>query len=113
MSVAGRRRSLGAGAVEEEEGEGGYRPVAYRTEGVRLACLVNASVTVCGESIIAFGGFDQYTDEVFNHVLRLDLNSYTWTLVDNYGDIPSVRMGMCLRPIGCASMAPFPLSLAM
>lgn len=31
---------------------------------MRLACLVNASVTVCGEdSIYAFGGFDQYTDE--------------------------------------------------
>ncbi|KAI5810551.1 hypothetical protein BZA77DRAFT_169048 [Pyronema omphalodes] len=65
-----------------------------RSKGVRLACLVNASVTVCGEdSIYAFGGFDQYTDEVFNHVLKLDLKTYTWTLVDNYGDIPSVRMG--------------------
>jgi hypothetical protein len=32
--------------------------------GARLACLVNASVTVCrDDSIIAFGGFDQYTDE--------------------------------------------------
>lgn len=32
--------------------------------GARLACLVNASVTVCGEdAIYAFGGFDQYTDE--------------------------------------------------
>lgn len=37
---------------------------AYRTEGARLSCLVNASVTVCGEdSIYAFGGFDQFTDE--------------------------------------------------
>ncbi|TGZ77954.1 galactose oxidase [Ascodesmis nigricans] len=71
-----------------------YRPVAYRTEGARLACLVNASVTVCGDdAIYAFGGFDQYSDEVFNHVLKLDLNTYTWSLVDNYGDIPSVRMG--------------------
>jgi len=40
MSVAGRRRSLGAGAVEEEEGEGGYRPVAYRTEGACLSLLL-------------------------------------------------------------------------
>lgn len=32
--------------------------------GARLACLVNASVTVCGDdAIYAFGGFDQYTDE--------------------------------------------------
>lgn len=27
-------------------------------------------------------------------MLKLDLHTYTWTLVDNYGDIPSVRMGM-------------------
>ena len=52
-----RKRSLGAT-------DASYRPVAYRTEGVRLSCLVNASVTVCGDdSIYAFGGFDQYTDE--------------------------------------------------
>ncbi|KAL8737967.1 MAG: hypothetical protein Q9181_001189 [Wetmoreana brouardii] len=43
--------------------------------------------------IYAFGGFDQYTDEVYNHVLKLDLKSLQWTLVDNYGDIPGVRMG--------------------
>ncbi|KAI5785787.1 hypothetical protein EDC01DRAFT_188221 [Geopyxis carbonaria] len=86
-----RRRTLLGGDVIDD---GTYRPVAYRTEGARLACLVNASVTVCGEdSIYAFGGFDQYTDEVFNHVLKLNLNTFTWTLVDNYGDIPSVRMG--------------------
>ncbi|KAF8244441.1 galactose oxidase [Wilcoxina mikolae CBS 423.85] len=89
-----RKKSLSGGVVVGEGGVGSYRPVAYRTEGVRLACLVNASVTVCGEdSIYAFGGFDQYTDEVFNHVLKLDLHTFTWTLVDNYGDIPSVRMG--------------------
>lgn len=37
--------------------------------GARLACLVNASVTVCGddEAIYAFGGFDQYTDEGMVH----------------------------------------------
>ena len=36
-----------------------------------------------------------YTDGylVYNHVLRLDLNTLQWTLVDNYGDIPGVRMG--------------------
>ena len=110
-----RKQSLGWDGVS-----GG---VAYRTEGVRLACLVNASVTVCGDdSIYAFGGFDQFTDEgaqllealafslsvcallliwetrlvVFNHVLKLDLKTFTWKLVDNYGDIPSVRMGTLL-----------------
>lgn len=30
---------------------------------------------------------------VYNHVLRLDLNTLRWELVDNYGDIPGVRMG--------------------
>lgn len=72
----------------------GYRPKITRTLGQRPACLVNASVTYCGNNqIYAFGGFDQYTDEVYNHVLRLDLISHQWSLVDNYGDIPGVRMG--------------------
>lgn len=30
---------------------------------------------------------------VYNHVLKLDLGSLQWSLVDNYGDIPGVRMG--------------------
>lgn len=73
----------------------GYRPKITRTLGQRPACLVNASVTYCGNNqIYAFGGFDQYTDEVYNHVLRLDMVSHQWSLVDNYGDIPGVRMGM-------------------
>ncbi|KAH8813334.1 hypothetical protein F5884DRAFT_820924 [Xylogone sp. PMI_703] len=72
----------------------GYRPKVTRTLGQRPACLVNASVTYCGNNqIYAFGGFDQYTDEVYNHVLRLDLVTHQWSLVDNYGDIPGVRMG--------------------
>ncbi|EQL01312.1 kelch repeat protein [Ophiocordyceps sinensis CO18] len=72
----------------------GYRPKITRTLGQRPACLVNASVTYCGNNrIYAFGGFDQYTDEVYNHVLRLDLSCHQWSLVDNYGDIPGVRMG--------------------
>lgn len=71
-----------------------YRPKVTRTLGQRPACLVNASVTYCGNNqIYAFGGFDQYTDEVYNHVLKLDLVSHQWSLVDNYGDIPGVRMG--------------------
>lgn len=76
----------------------GYRPWKItRTLGQRPACLVNASVTYCGNNqIYAFGGFDQYTDEVYNHVLRLDMVSHQWSLVDNYGDIPGVRMGMVL-----------------
>ncbi|KZF21961.1 hypothetical protein L228DRAFT_247571 [Xylona heveae TC161] len=72
----------------------GYRPRVIRTIGQKPACLVNASVTYCGDNqIYAFGGFDRWTDEVYNHVLKLDLTTLQWSLVDNYGDIPGVRMG--------------------
>ncbi|KAI5288715.1 hypothetical protein KEM54_004977 [Ascosphaera aggregata] len=75
-------------------GSEGYRPTVKKCLDHVPACLVNASVTYCGDNqIYTFGGFDQYTDEVYNHVLRLDLNSQEWTLVDNFGDIPGVRMG--------------------
>jgi hypothetical protein len=59
-----------------------YKPHVVKTVGhQRPACLVNATVTWCGErTIIAFGGFDTYTDEVYNHVLRLDLNTHQWSL---------------------------------
>lgn len=71
-----------------------YMPKIITTVGQRPACLVNASVTYVGkDEIYAFGGFDQFTDEVYNHVLRLNLNAKQWNLVDNYGDIPGVRMG--------------------
>ncbi|KAF2751561.1 kelch repeat protein [Sporormia fimetaria CBS 119925] len=72
----------------------GYKPKIITTIGAKPACLVNASVTFVGkDQIYAFGGFDQYTDEVYNHVLRLNLVTRQWNLVDNYGDIPGVRMG--------------------
>lgn len=71
-----------------------YHPKIISTIGQRPACLVSASVTYVGnDEIYAFGGFDQYTDEVYNHVLRLNLSTRQWALVDNYGDIPGVRMG--------------------
>ncbi|KAK5134692.1 hypothetical protein LTR08_006207 [Meristemomyces frigidus] len=71
-----------------------YMPKIITTVGQRPACLVNASVTYVGNDMIyAFGGFDQYTDEVYNHVLKLNLLVRQWSLVDNYGDIPGVRMG--------------------
>lgn len=42
----------------------GISPKVSRTAGQRPSCLVNASVTYCGDNqIYAFGGFDQYTDE--------------------------------------------------
>ncbi|KIW70289.1 hypothetical protein PV04_02574 [Phialophora macrospora] len=72
----------------------GAKPKISKTTGQKPACLVNASVTYCGnDQIYAFGGFDQFTDEVYNHVLRLNLKTLNWALVDNYGDIPGVRMG--------------------
>ena len=41
-----------------------YKPKILRTCGQRPACLVNASVTYCGDNkIYAFGGFDHDTDE--------------------------------------------------
>ncbi|KAF2430090.1 hypothetical protein EJ08DRAFT_634230 [Tothia fuscella] len=71
-----------------------YKPTIITTVGARPATLVNASVTYVGnDQIYAFGGFDQYTDEVYNHVLKLNLQTRQWSLVDNYGDIPGVRMG--------------------
>lgn len=36
-----------------------------------------------------------YYGIVYNHVLKLDLQTLHWELVDNYGDIPGVRMGSC------------------
>lgn len=36
---------------------------------------------------------------VYNHVLKLDLGNLQWTLVDNYGDIPGVRMGKSAKYI--------------
>jgi hypothetical protein len=86
---------LPASPVRGIRGAGeGSSPTVRRTVGQRPACLVNASVTYCGKNqIYAFGGFDRYTDEIYNHVLRLDLNTYQWQLVDNFGAIPGVRMG--------------------
>lgn len=71
-----------------------YIPKIITTVGQRPACLINASVTYVGNDLIyAFGGFDHVTDEVYNHVLKLNLSARQWSLVDNYGDIPGVRMG--------------------
>jgi hypothetical protein len=94
----------------------GYKPKMISTIGAKPACLVNASVTYVGDDqIYAFGGFDQFTDEVYNHVLRLNLVTRQWNLVDNYGDIPGVRMGrsivLVLRP-GLTLYRPYCMSMA-
>ncbi|KAL5042817.1 hypothetical protein BDW71DRAFT_133791 [Aspergillus fruticulosus] len=83
-----------ASSSSRPRGSADSRPSIHKVQGHVPACLVNASVTYCGnDQIYAFGGFDQYTDEVYNHVLRLNLKTLRWDLVDNYGDIPGVRMG--------------------
>ena len=80
--------------AKNRRGPDGQKPKIFKTTGQKPACLVNASVTYCGnDQIYAFGGFDQFTDEVYNHVLKLNLKTLNWALVDNYGDIPGVRMG--------------------
>lgn len=67
--------------VKSRQNIDGYRPKVTRTLGQRPACLVNATVTYCGNNVIyAFGGFDAYTDEVYNHVLKLDMISHQWSL---------------------------------
>ena len=39
-------------------------PAVKKAQGRVPACLVNASLTYCdNDTIYAFGGFDQYTDE--------------------------------------------------
>lgn len=49
-----------------------YRPSVQKAQGHVPACLVNASVTYCGnDHIYAFGGFDQYTDEGLSSCLAI------------------------------------------
>jgi N-acetylneuraminic acid mutarotase len=64
------------------------------TIGATPACLVNASVTYVGDDqIYPFRGYDKYTNEVYDHAVRLNLTTRQWDLVHNDGDIPGVRMG--------------------
>ncbi|EEP82241.1 conserved hypothetical protein [Uncinocarpus reesii 1704] len=96
-------------------GSDGYRPTVKKSTGQIPACLVNASVTYCGNNqIYAFGGFDQYTDEghtatlyqddkliVFggenerreylSDIVILDLSTSTWTSPEIRGPLPRGR----------------------
>ncbi|KAI8969952.1 hypothetical protein BDF20DRAFT_979547 [Mycotypha africana] len=45
-----------------------------RTTGERLASLVGASITNINETVYVFGGFDQYTDEIYNKLYKLEYN---------------------------------------
>ncbi|KAL7780382.1 hypothetical protein CFE70_010405 [Pyrenophora teres f. teres 0-1] len=80
----------------------GYKPKMISTIGAKPACLVNASVTYVGDDqIYAFGGFDQYTDEVFGgenehrqhlaDVIVFDLKTAHWTQPELHGPIPRGR----------------------
>lgn len=51
---------------------------AGRTTGESLGTLVGASLTVVNDAIYIFGGFDQYTDEVFNALYRLSQRGGTY-----------------------------------
>ncbi|KAI7906525.1 uncharacterized protein BX663DRAFT_496765 [Cokeromyces recurvatus] len=64
-----------------------------RTTGERLASLVGASLTTVGDDVYVFGGFDQYTDEIFNKLYKLDnKNSYQWRqIIYTKGDPPAKR----------------------
>ncbi|KAI5307124.1 hypothetical protein KEM56_004183 [Ascosphaera pollenicola] len=92
-----------------------YRPAVRKCLGHIPACLVNASVTYCGNNqIYTFGGFDQYTDEghtatlwqeskliVFggenehrehlSDVYILDITTSTWTSPEIRGPKPKGR----------------------
>ena len=74
--------------------------------GASINILMKVTVLINFDSpawASAKNGIDMQT--VYNHVLRLDLHTLQWTLVDNYGDIPGVRMGKQkdARPLICIS----------
>ncbi|KAI8327962.1 hypothetical protein BC941DRAFT_445958 [Chlamydoabsidia padenii] len=46
----------------------------HRTTGESLSCLVGASITTVGNTIYVLGGFDRYSDEVFNTLYALTLD---------------------------------------
>ncbi|KAJ2964560.1 hypothetical protein NQZ79_g442 [Umbelopsis isabellina] len=65
-----------------------------RATGDSLACLVGASMTIVGQSVLVFGGFDQYSDEVYNDLYQLTNvgGRYKWTnMLYIKGNRPSKR----------------------
>jgi len=64
---------------------------------MHLAALISTPTKVCSVLRLCivplFPTDHTHRSVVYNHVLRLDLDNLQWTLVDNYGDIPGVRMG--------------------
>ncbi|KAF7729362.1 hypothetical protein EC973_004618 [Apophysomyces ossiformis] len=65
-----------------------------RSVGESLGSLVGASLTVTDDSVYVFGGFDQYTDEVFNALYKLTYveQEYRWKrVIYTKGRLPSKR----------------------
>ncbi|KAI7868546.1 hypothetical protein BDF14DRAFT_1696418, partial [Spinellus fusiger] len=63
-----------------------------RILGESLSSLVGASLTVVGNAVYVFGGFDQYSDEVFNTLYQLQEHQghYRWThILYTKGNRPS------------------------
>jgi hypothetical protein len=61
----------------------------HRTTGESLSCLVGASITMVGNTIYVLGGFDRYSDEVFNTLYALKVDDghtlqepYCWRRLD-------------------------------
>ncbi|KAI9498963.1 hypothetical protein BDB00DRAFT_741588, partial [Zychaea mexicana] len=64
----------------------------FRTTGESLGSLVGASLSVVGDSIYIFGGFDQYTDDVFNALYKLSLKTHQWSrVIYTKGRLPAKR----------------------
>ncbi|KAL0094850.1 hypothetical protein F4703DRAFT_1726993 [Phycomyces blakesleeanus] len=71
-------------------------PTPCRILGESLASLVGASLTVVGDSVYVFGGFDRFTDEVFKSLYRLERHAgqSRWTrIIYTKGAAPSELSG--------------------
>ncbi|CAO3668176.1 unnamed protein product [Rhizopus stolonifer] len=63
-----------------------------RTTGERLASLVGASLTTVGDAVYVFGGFDQYSDDIFNKLYKLEYKETHWTqVIYTKGEPPTKR----------------------
>ncbi|KAI8061169.1 hypothetical protein BC940DRAFT_310476 [Gongronella butleri] len=59
-----------------------YQPTVHSTRGEALGALVGASLTVVGDTVYTFAGFDQYTDELYHSLHRLALGGdFSWQRV--------------------------------
>ncbi|KAG0171149.1 hypothetical protein DFQ30_001421 [Apophysomyces sp. BC1015] len=69
-------------------------PTPIRSTGEPLGSLVGASLTVVGDAVYVFGGFDQYSDEVFNTLYKLTHveQEFRWrSVIYTKGRLPSKR----------------------